>query len=148
MFKFIEKNRIYIGIILILIILAGSFLLILQQQKGNIFCSSEEKIIDTLNVENANLKNKINDLENLANNQKGNVAGLSTSEGENSTKININTADLKTLDSLPGIGTVRAQQIIDYRNSNSGFKNIEEIKKVSGIGESTYNKLKDQITIN
>ncbi len=142
--KFIEKNRIVIGIVLVLIILMGSFLLIFQEQNGNLFCKNEEKIINTLNAENANLKNQLNDLEKQIN-QQGTVAGASSNEV--GAKININSADVKTLDSLPGIGAVRAQQIIDYRNAHNGFKNIEEIKNVSGIGESTYNKLKDQITI-
>lgn len=144
--KFIEKYRIVIGISLILLILAGSLLLILQQQTGNVFCQNEEKIINTLKIENENLKNQISDLEKQSDNQKGAVAGASTNE--NSLKININTADLKSLDSLPGIGAVRAQQIIDYRNAHNGFKNIEEIKNVSGIGESIYSKLKNQITVN
>lgn len=61
--------------------------------------------------------------------------------------VNINTASLSELDGLPGIGPTYAQRIIDYRNSNGGFKNVEEIKNVKGIGEKTFEKLKDQITI-
>jgi competence protein ComEA len=149
LFKFIEKNRIVIGIVLILIILVGSFLLIFQQRNGNIFCANEDKAINTLKTENDNLKNQISDLEKQVNaknnNENGTVASASTSIGD---LININTADSKALDSLSGIGAVRAQQIIDYRNAHNGFKNIEEIKNVSGIGDSTFNKIKDKITVN
>ena len=62
-------------------------------------------------------------------------------------KVNINTADIETLQTLTGIGEVKAQAIIDYRNKNGGFKTLEDIKNVSGIGDSVYEKIKDDITL-
>ena len=62
-------------------------------------------------------------------------------------KININSATAEQLDTLPGIGPAYASRIIDYRNSHGGFKSIEEIQEVTGIGPKTLEKLKDQITI-
>ena len=62
-------------------------------------------------------------------------------------KININTADSSQLQTLSGIGPVTAQKIIDYRQANGSFSSIEDIKNVSGIGDKTYEKLKDSITI-
>ncbi|AFG35983.1 competence protein ComEA-like protein with helix-hairpin-helix repeat region [Fervidobacterium pennivorans DSM 9078] len=62
-------------------------------------------------------------------------------------KININTASLEELEKLPGIGPSKAQAIIDYRTNNGPFKSIEEIKNVKGIGEKTFEKLKDLITV-
>lgn len=61
--------------------------------------------------------------------------------------VNINTADSGRLTSLPGIGPAIAQNIIDYRNANGGFKSIEEIKKVNRIGDATFNQIKDKITV-
>ncbi|NMA05833.1 MAG: hypothetical protein GX931_05635 [Acholeplasmataceae bacterium] len=62
-------------------------------------------------------------------------------------KININTADEKTLMQIKGIGPVIAKAIIDYRKKNGSFKEIEEIKNVNGIGNKTYEKIKDFITV-
>lgn len=62
-------------------------------------------------------------------------------------KVNINTANIEELDTLPGIGPSTASKIISYRQENGKFKNIEELKEVSGIGEAKYEKIKDLITI-
>ena len=69
------------------------------------------------------------------------------SESANSSLININTADKAALDTLPGIGEVKAQAIIDYRNKYGNFLSTEEIMNVNGIGEKTYENLKDLICI-
>ena len=62
-------------------------------------------------------------------------------------KINLNTAEAWLLQSLPGIGETLAQRIIDYRNENGSFQQIEALKKVEGIGAATFEKLKDNITV-
>lgn len=61
--------------------------------------------------------------------------------------ININTADSQTLQQLKGVGPATAEKIISYRNENGKFKTIEDIKNVSGIGDKTFEKLKDKITV-
>lgn len=61
--------------------------------------------------------------------------------------VNINTAGVKELSTLTGIGKAKAQKIIDYREANRGFKSIDEIMKVKGIGKATYEKFKENITI-
>lgn len=60
-------------------------------------------------------------------------------------RVNINTADSEQLQTLTGIGPVTAEKIIEYREENGRFDNIEDIKNVSGIGEKTFEKLKDDI---
>lgn len=62
-------------------------------------------------------------------------------------KVNLNEADIEALQTLDGIGEVKAKAIIDYRDKNGPFKQIEDIKNVSGIGDSVYEKIKDDITV-
>jgi len=62
-------------------------------------------------------------------------------------KVNLNTATSAQLESLPGIGPSTAAKIIDYRRKAGGFKTIESLMNVSGIGEKTFAKLKDSITV-
>lgn len=61
-------------------------------------------------------------------------------------KININTADAAELDKLPGVGPAMAAKIVEWRNTNGPFKAGEDLKKVKGIGEAKYQKLKDKIS--
>lgn len=62
-------------------------------------------------------------------------------------KININTASEKELDTLEGVGPAIAKAIIQYREQKGAFITIEDIKKVSGIGEVKFNNMKDKITV-
>ncbi|SKA94712.1 competence protein ComEA [Caloramator quimbayensis] len=64
-----------------------------------------------------------------------------------SNKININTADKEQLKTLPRIGDSLAERIIDFRNKNGPFKRIEDIKKVSGIGDKMFENIKDKISV-
>lgn len=70
------------------------------------------------------------------------------SEQENkSGLVNINTATAEQLMTLKGIGEVKSQAIIDYRNKNGAFRNIEQLLFVKGIGEKTLDKIRDHITV-
>ena len=70
-----------------------------------------------------------------------------TSSATLNLKINLNTASKEELTKLSGIGEAKAQDIIDYRNTNGSFKTIEEIKNISGIGDALFAKIKDNISV-
>lgn len=70
-------------------------------------------------------------------------AGSAPANGQ----VNINTADLTQLDTLPGIGPALAQRIVQCRETNGPFNSVEDIKNVSGIGDKKFEDLKDKITV-
>jgi competence protein ComEA len=103
-----------------------------------------------------NLARRVHDEEQIYVPQKGEESPLisppsgsslpsSSSQGDG--KVNINTATVEELDTLPGIGPSIAQRIIDYRTANGPFQSIEDIKNVRGIGDATFEKLKDKIMV-
>jgi competence protein ComEA len=71
------------------------------------------------------------------------AAGGSSNQG----KINLNKADVNELQNLPGIGPSKAAAILEYRETNGQFRNVEDLKNISGIGDKTFDKLKDLITV-
>ena len=71
---------------------------------------------------------------------------MTYSDGSDSKLININTADKSRLTELSGVGDAIADRIIEYRNKTR-FSSIEDIKNVRGIGDATFEKIKNQITV-
>ena len=67
--------------------------------------------------------------------------------GEVPQKVNINTAEVWMLESLPGIGETLAQRIVDYRIANGYFQIIDDLQQVDGIGASVFEKIKDKIAV-
>ncbi|MBQ6708464.1 MAG: helix-hairpin-helix domain-containing protein [Clostridia bacterium] len=61
--------------------------------------------------------------------------------------VNLNTATAEELDALEGIGEKKAKDIITYRNKLGGYTSIEQLKDISGFGEATFNKIKNNITV-
>jgi competence protein ComEA len=61
--------------------------------------------------------------------------------------VNLNTATLADLDTLPGVGPVLAQRILDAREAQGGFKAVSDLRKVDGIGDARYEQLKDLVTV-
>jgi competence protein ComEA len=69
------------------------------------------------------------------------------SSAQQAPALNLNTATQADLEKLPGVGPATAKQILDYRQKNNGFKKVEELMNVKGIGEKSFLKLKPLVTI-
>ena len=75
------------------------------------------------------------------------VEALAPSTSQDGEKVNINTADVDQLDTLPGIGPVLARRIVDYRQANGPFAAPEDLLGVEGIGQATLDGLRSRITV-
>lgn len=109
--------------------------------KNKLKTNQNDELIDYIKKNNLCPDPKTN--QACANNQQ------SDSENTNQTnnKVSINQADFNLLKTLPGIGDVKANAIIAYREANGPFEAIEDIKKVNGIGDSIFDQIKDYLTL-
>jgi len=62
-------------------------------------------------------------------------------------KVDLNTATVAQLDTLPGVGPALAQRIVEYRTQHGGFRSIDELRKVQGIGDAKFAQLKDLVAV-
>ena len=72
---------------------------------------------------------------------------LASENGIQDTLVNINTASVHHLQRISGIGETRARAIVEYREAHGGFKSVDELINVSGIGEKTLDAMRDQLTV-
>lgn len=165
---FLEKYRFYIGGILVLLILVESIYVLWQDnyfkpEMGKKISSLENRVSTLENSKGILQKDESTGVSSLilqsqATSSDASVESVSSTPVSTPTKaavaitpsssiININTATAAELDLLPNIGVVRANDIINYRKEHGGFKNIDELKNIKGIGDATFNKLKDKVSI-
>ena len=76
-----------------------------------------------------------------------NVPGAGTATGDGATVIDLNSADATALDSLPGVGPVLAQRILDWRSQHGRFSTVDELGEVSGIGEKLLDQLRPRVRV-
>lgn len=141
-----------------------------ENERTNVLIEKAGGLKNGYSIKNINLAAKLSDgdkvyipsieeektLGNQNNNISVNTVGKHTNNGNNSNnnvnitknnKININTANVSELKQITGIGESTANKIIDYRQNVGKFKKIEDIKEVKGIGDSKFESLKNKITI-
>ena len=141
-----------------------------ENERTNVLIEKAGGLKNGYSIKNINLAAKLSDgdkvyipsieeektLGNQNNNISVNTVGKHTNNGNNlnnnvsitkNNKININTANVSELKQITGIGESTANKIIDYRQNVGKFKKIEDIKEVKGIGESKFESLKNKITI-
>lgn len=157
---YLEKHKLVFGIVLVVLILLSGALLswrltAKKEAKVLVEKTGDSQELRDSKARVAELEAKVKELEatktqtltetsTSTSKSGGKVAGVSTTSGV----VNINTASLSQLDTLPGVGPPTAQKIIDYRTANGGFQVIEDIMKVKGIKQATFGKLKDKISVN
>lgn len=106
--------------------------------------------LEGADLSNINLAEKVKDEQMIKipkvgedNSSTGGIGDVKKADG----KININKATKEELDTLPGIGEVTAQRIIDFREQHGNFQKIEDIMNVSRIGPKLFEQIKDKITV-
>ncbi|MBE5672638.1 helix-hairpin-helix domain-containing protein [Staphylococcus sp. SS35] len=126
--------------------------------------SPTDRVIDLLNkaelledadVSQINLSEKLTDQKMIyipRKGQKNIESQLGTNKSQvnqsnTNVKVNLNTASASELMSVPGVGQTKANAIIEHRNQQGAFQDIEELKKVKGFGSKTFEKLKSYFTI-
>ena len=132
---------------------------VIELEYGSRISDAIEKaggITETANINNVNLAYKLEDgqkiyIPNINETEVEIVQegedGVVVDSSEDEEIININNATSTQLQNLQGIGETLAQNIIDYREENGRFKNIEELMNVPGIGEDKFNNIKEQIKV-
>lgn len=132
------------------------------QNPGVIDIPEDSRVIDAINaaggltssadLEAINMAQRVKDGQHVtvpeisSNENSTRTASKKSASTQKNSLVNINTADESELISLPGIGPATAKKIIDYRENNGAFIEIEDIKKVRGIGQSKFESMKDLIT--
>jgi len=149
----------FIGVgVLVLAILGGTAVLLwmVEKQDSSSQTSAVGQENSVLQKQVDDLNQKIDGLNKAISDAKGQTQSTSSVQSDSAGgstvpgavgQVNLNTASLSELDTLTGIGPTYAQRIIDYRDQTGGFKTIDEIQNVKGIGPATFEKIKEQITI-
>ncbi len=131
---------------------------VLILDEGSRLIEAIEKLggpLEDADLDAVNLAQKLNDEQKIYIPKKGEIQidggvfpnGNMIGNGQQDSRININSCSKEELKTLPGIGDVISENIIEYREKNGGFKSIEEIKEVNRIGDKIFNDIKDRIKI-
>lgn len=112
--------------------------------------SSDEAFTSKISTQTSNTGSTvIKEITKPTDSQQSSVVKIesSSSASESTGLVNINTADVTALCTLNGIGETKAEAIIVYRDTYGAFTSVEELNEVKGIGDATFNKIKDYVTI-
>lgn len=103
--------------------------------------------LDTADLRAVNLARPVTDGEQIVVPAEGDQAESAEPPGVVDGKVDLNSADLATLETLPRIGPALAQRIIDWREQNGGFRSVDDLLAVPGIGEKLLEGMRDQVTV-
>ena len=125
---------------------------------GVVLLAPGDRVIDAItaaggllpeaDLEGLNLAQPVQDGQKINVLRAGEGSGLAAAGGgEESSKVDLNTAGIEELESLPGIGPTLAERIIAYREKRGGFHSVEELKQVSGIGDKKFEEIRELVEI-
>ena len=117
------------------------------QAAGGFTEDSDREAVNLVYVIDTNLMIRIPSIEDSDKNWLPGTENGNTAIPSSQSKININTAGIQQLCTLPGVGESTAQKIVNYRTENGPFQTPEEIKNISGIKEAKYEAIKDMICV-
>jgi len=142
MFKGLNKKEQILLLFLLLVIISGGLIKFLTKKHNDIRVYKLQKE-ETIGTPQSSQKTE------QVYEQKSDIDMIidKSINPEQDKKIEINTATIPELDRLPGIGPVKAKSIIDYRERIGGYKDLEQLKDVRGIGDKTFDAIKDSVYI-
>ncbi|KXZ40116.1 competence protein ComEA [Alkalithermobacter thermoalcaliphilus JW-YL-7 = DSM 7308] len=153
--NYVQADEKYIEDKQIMVYISGEIKMpgVVTVKQGDRLINAVEKLgglTENADYNRVNLAMKLDDGMHIIIPKIGEEVSVQTNNftNNNSNKININTASEAQLKTLPGVGDSIAKKIVSYREENSGFKSIEEIKNVSGIGDKKFEEIKELISIN
>jgi competence protein ComEA len=124
---------------------------------GVVLLVEGERVIDAVeaaggplpeaDLEALNLAQAVQDGQKISVPVRGGDSAVAASMNEESGRINLNTASRRELEELPGIGPTLAERIVTYRERKGGFRSVEELKQVSGIGPKKFEEIRDLVEI-
>jgi competence protein ComEA len=104
-------------------------------------------VLPGVDLSSLNLARKLTDGELIAVGVPGVSGAAGADTGAPAGKVNLNTATLAQLDTLPGVGPVLGQRIIDFRTKHGGFRSVNDLRQVDGVGDETFGRLKDLVVV-
>jgi competence protein ComEA len=102
-------------------------------------------VLPGTDISSLNLARKLTDGELIAVGVPGGSAAADSADAGG--LVNLNTASLAQLETLPGVGPVLAQRIVDYRDQHGGFTSVDQLRQVDGIGDAKFEQLKSRVTV-
>ncbi len=124
---------------------------------GVVLLAQGDRVIDAIeaaggplpeaDLEDLNLAQPVQDGQKIEVPALGSPGNSPQNGGGESEKVNLNNADRELLERLPGIGPTLAERIIAYREKNGGFRSVDELEKVAGIGKKKLEEIRDLVEI-